>query len=463
MAITHTTPADSSFTPRGKVAWEEAHTLTPPVVMGTPTLGTVTALLRFPTPDPLAGDFILSLDDDLVVTGDRDNVFTLGYNLSSGQAQEVLTEPAFGICWETNFDNGGANLWEFHLAQGSHIDGTSFRALSVGADRTTKVLRHDIAVDIVTWYDSTIVNQAMTLTPTTSTAVIGLGTVGGATSTSIAQYKNNIQWLSQEKNDNSGLIEMVRVSTTNRVVIDPGGAGANSAGEHQFNSRVYAPAGTRQAPSYSCSSFGGAGMFFITNAVVISATSTNTVDFDAGNVEVRTGSSFAIGWSSTSDPASAVCDAKFVRDTSNTIGQKNGTSSQTLNHYGTEISASRYSRLAIKHSVSTLASVNGASVTATSLIPAKANVLGVNTVVTVSLGTGGGTTGYTVGDGSDADRWGAVTGTAAGTDTDGNDATADPTGWFTAANNVVITAAGGNFNGTGSILIDVSYTITEAD
>lgn len=62
-----------------------------------------------------------------------------------------------------------------------------------------------------------------------------------------------------------------------------------------------------------------------------------------------------------------------------------------------------------------------------------------------------------------ADRWGAVTGTADTTDTDGNDATADPTGWFNAANNVVITAAGGNFNGTGSIFIDVAYTITEAD
>lgn len=118
--------------------------------------------------------------------------------------------------------------------------------------------------------------------------------------------------------------------------------------------------------------------------------------------------------------------------------------------------------IAIKHATATLASVTGATVTATNLIPAKANVLGVNTVVTVALGTGSGTTGYTVGDGSDVDRWGAVTGTAAGTDTDGNDATANPTGWFTAANNVVITAAGGNFDGTGSIFVHVMYTLTEA-
>jgi hypothetical protein len=146
------------------------------------------------------------------------------------------------------------------------------------------------------------------------------------------------------------------------------------------------------------------------------------------------------------------------------VGSVAGTLALTeLDSYGAYTSASNYSRAVIKHATATLSAVSGASVTATNLIPAKANVLGVNTRVTTGLGTGGGTTGYTVGDGSDADRWGAVTGTIAGTDTDGNDATADPTSWFTAANNVVITAAGGNFNGTGAIFIDVAYTLTEAE
>lgn len=135
----------------------------------------------------------------------------------------------------------------------------------------------------------------------------------------------------------------------------------------------------------------------------------------------------------------------------------------SVQQYAVFTSSTSYSRMALKVATTTLASVSGATVTATNLIPAKARVLGVNTKVTVALGTGGGTTGYQVGDGSDADRWGNVTGTATTTDTDGNDATADPGGYFNAANNVVITANGGNFNGTGSIRVDVFYTLTEAD
>lgn len=139
-------------------------------------------------------------------------------------------------------------------------------------------------------------------------------------------------------------------------------------------------------------------------------------------------------------------------------------SSQFLYHYANFVSETAYSRVAFKHVSQTLASVSGATVTATSIIPARANLVGVNTKVTVSLGTGGGTTGYQVGDGVDADRWGNITGTSTNTDTDGNNATADPGGgWSTAARNVVITANGGNFNGTGSIRVDVFYTITEAD
>ena len=157
-------------------------------------------------------------------------------------------------------------------------------------------------------------------------------------------------------------------------------------------------------------------------------------------------------------------DTVIARDAAaDTLALKRSTNAQTFSTYGSEITAgTRYSRLSVKHATTSVTAAVGATVTATSLIPAKANVLGVNTVVTTGLGTSTGTTGYAVGDGTDANRWGDVVGTAAGTDTDQTDATADPTGWFTAANNVVLTAAGGNFDGTGVILIDVAYTMTEA-
>ena len=64
-------------------------------------------------------------------------------------------------------------------------------------------------------------------------------------------------------------------------------------------------------------------------------------------------------------------------------------------------------------------------------------------------------TGYAVGDGSDPNRWGDITGTAIGTTSDNSDWTA--TGLvFTAASDVVLTAAGGAFT-AGAVRIVVHY------
>lgn len=111
----------------------------------------------------------------------------------------------------------------------------------------------------------------------------------------------------------------------------------------------------------------------------------------------------------------------------------------------------------IKTLSATLASVSGATVTATNAIPDGAFVVGISTFVSVGLGTGNSTSGYQVGDGSDVDRWGSITGTAQNTNSDNTDATADFTGAFTSASNVVLTAVGGNFDGTGSIVVTVHY------
>lgn len=105
----------------------------------------------------------------------------------------------------------------------------------------------------------------------------------------------------------------------------------------------------------------------------------------------------------------------------------------------------------------TLSAVSGASVTASSLIPAGALVLGVATKITTALGVTNGTTGYNIGDGTDFDRWGAITGTADTTTSDHSDYTSTTVQIFTAANDVVLTAVGGDFNGTGAIEIIVFY------
>lgn len=104
-----------------------------------------------------------------------------------------------------------------------------------------------------------------------------------------------------------------------------------------------------------------------------------------------------------------------------------------------------------------LTSVSGASVTASSLIPDGAFLLGVTTRITTALGTTNGTTGYNVGDGSDADRFGVASAVTLGTTTDNTSATAAFTGSFTSANDVVLTAVGGNFDGTGDIRVIAHY------
>ena len=156
-------------------------------------------------------------------------------------------------------------------------------------------------------------------------------------------------------------------------------------------------------------------------------------------------------------------DLQIHRDAADTLAQRRTTNAQTFRLYDTYASATDYHRVSIKTARATLSSVSGATVTATNLIPDGAVVVGVTTKVTTGLGTSNGTTGYTVGDGTDADRWGAITGTAAGTSSDNRDWTDGTVTCFTAANNVVITATGGDFNGTGVIYVSVQYLTGECD
>ena len=169
-----------------------------------------------------------------------------------------------------------------------------------------------------------------------------------------------------------------------------------------------------------------------------------------------------INWTG-SGPTDAI-NLSLVQDAANTLALRNGTAAQTDNLYDTWASATDYHRVARKTARATLSGVTGASVTATGLIPAGAVLIGVTTKVTTGLGTVNGTTGYNVGDGTDADRWGAIVGTVAGTSSAGVNATADPAGtWAAAARNVVVTAVGGNFDGTGVIYLSAQYDISEAD
>ncbi len=156
-------------------------------------------------------------------------------------------------------------------------------------------------------------------------------------------------------------------------------------------------------------------------------------------------------------------DTAVQRDAADTWAHRRGNNAQTVNRYGTYASPTNYQRMSMSVAKATLSGVSGASVTATGLIPAGAELKGLTTRVTTGLGTGGGTTGYAIGDGSDANRWGSVTGTVAGTTTDDRNWTDFSRFKQAAAQDVVVTALGGDFNGTGVIEICAFYQRGEAD
>ena len=144
----------------------------------------------------------------------------------------------------------------------------------------------------------------------------------------------------------------------------------------------------------------------------------------------------------------------------------------TVRIYHINVSATRYHRMALTSANQTLSAVSGATVATTGgLIPAGAFLMGVTTRVNTALGTSNGTTGYSVGNGTDANLWGDVTAVAAGTASKASAiasqssgyTASDACGLYLAAQDVTLTATGGNFDGTGDIEISAFYFLAEAD
>jgi hypothetical protein len=148
----------------------------------------------------------------------------------------------------------------------------------------------------------------------------------------------------------------------------------------------------------------------------------------------------------------------FYSEASNTLAQRG--SNQEFRLYGTFTSATNYQRMTVKSVRTTLSALSGASVATTgTFIPDGAVVVGVTTRVSTLLT---GADGYQVGDGTDADRWGDITGTAIGTTSDNRDWTAGTIECFTAGGEITLTAKTANFT-AGAIEICVFYLAGQAD
>jgi hypothetical protein len=178
-------------------------------------------------------------------------------------------------------------------------------------------------------------------------------------------------------------------------------------------------------------------------------------------VSAHLSSNSAISWGNS--PTVGTLDLTLVRDAADTLAQRRTTNAQVTRVYDTYTSATDFHRIAIATARATLTNVSGASVTATALIPAGAVVMGVTSKVTTALGTTNSTTGYKIGTAGDDDRWGDITGTAAGTTSDNRDWTAGTIECFPAATDIIVTATGGNFDATGVIYLSVQYMTGQAD
>jgi parallel beta-helix repeat protein len=123
-----------------------------------------------------------------------------------------------------------------------------------------------------------------------------------------------------------------------------------------------------------------------------------------------------------------------------------------------------FQRSAWRQVKATFTAPTGASLTATNLIPDGALLLGVTARTNLALGATAGLTGYTVGDGSDPDLWGAVTSVGVSRGLSSRDYT-DPAAagrLYTSPQSVVITATGGTFDGTGEIEVVAHYISCES-
>lgn len=193
----------------------------------------------------------------------------------------------------------------------------------------------------------------------------------------------------------------------------------------------YAPDGAVSTPSYTFGSATTLGFYNNGGA---------RVDFVYSGVS--RGGFNVNGIFATVFDVGANSDVILARDAANVLAQRNGTNAQTARRYGYISGA----RATYEGGTCTTVAVTltGATTATTNFIPAGATVESVATSTTTTITNA---TGYTVGDGSDADRWGSVTGTAVGTVTGSTNYTADPRWWTNAARAITLTALTADFTG----------------
>lgn len=227
-----------------------------------------------------------------------------------------------------------------------------------------------------------------------------------------------------------------------------------------FTVSVLAPAGTAGAPGIAFSASSGCGIYRQAADVMgfVNGGSTETLRMSANVLDL--GPNSVMRWGS----ALGTGDSDVLREAAGVLAQRSGTQAQELRQYARYDGATDYHRLALRSASTTLSGLTGASVTATGLIPDGAVLVGVTSKILTTIGNSSGTTGFQLGTAVDADRFANAAGVlTAGSVTQNADWTAGGISMSIGATDVIVTALGGVFDGTGSIRIVVYYLIAEAD
>jgi hypothetical protein len=200
-------------------------------------------------------------------------------------------------------------------------------------------------------------------------------------------------------------------------------------------------------------------LFGVTNSLRVRVSGTEV--FGATTASLTVSPNATLGFNNFAGDTAALPDTQFARDAAGLMAQRNGTNAQTFRVYDTFGSASDFHRLGMATVRISQTATAGATITLTGLIPDGAVVMGVTTKVTTALT--GGVTGYQVGTAADADRWGVAATATIGTTTDNRDWTNGTIECFTAATDVILTANGASFSGTGVIYVSIQYLRGESD